>query len=545
MQTVETLNEGLKRAYTLTITAADIDAKVDAEVKRVAPTVKMPGFRPGKVPANLIRKMHGEALSQDALNSSIQDGIQTLIAEQKLRPATAPQVSLEGDYAPGKDAAVTVSLEVLPDVPAPAIDDIKLERLTVPADEAVVDQQLEQLASNNKRHNDAEEGHEAATGDLVVMDFVGKVDGVAFDGGTGEGMAIEIGSGRLIPGFEDQLVGVKKGDEKTINVTFPDDYQAENLKGKAATFDLKITDVKVPAEGGPDDEFAKSLGLESLEQLRGLIKGQVEQELNGLTRTHMKRKLLDQLAAGHDFDVPPSMVEAEFDQIWAQLQHEAGHEADPEAARAELEAERDDYRQIAVRRVRLGLLLSEIGQKNGIEVSQQEMQRLIMQAAQQYGPEDRQRFIQYVQQEPMAAAQLRAPLYEDKVVDFLFGKAEITDREVTREELEAAIESEEGAVPHVHGPDCNHDHEHDHAKPVKKAAKAKPAAEASAEGEAATDAEAPKKKAPAKKAPAKKAEAAPAETADAAADAAEGEAAPAPAKKPRAKKKVETEASEG
>ena len=537
MQTVETLNEGLKRAYTLTITAAEVDAKVDAEVKRVAPTIKMPGFRPGKVPANLIRKMHGEALSQDALNSSIQDGIQTLIAEQKLRPATAPQVSLEGDYAPGKDAAVTVSLEVLPDVPAPAIDEIKLERLTVPADEAVVDQQLEQLASNNKRHNDAEEGHEAATGDLVVMDFVGKVDGVAFDGGTGEGMAIEIGSGRLIPGFEDQLIGVKKGDEKTINVTFPDDYQAENLKGKAATFDLKITDVKVPAEGGPDDEFAKSLGLESLEQLRGLIKGQVEQELNGLTRTHMKRKLLDQLAAGHDFDVPPSMVEAEFDQIWAQLQHEAGHEADPEAARAELEAERDDYRQIAVRRVRLGLLLSEIGQKNGIEVSQQEMQRLIMQAAQQYGPEDRQRFIQYVQQEPMAAAQLRAPLYEDKVVDFLFGKAEITDREVTREELEAAIESEEGAVPHVHGPDCNHDHDHDHAKPVKKAAKAKPAAEASAEGEAATDAEAPKKKAPAKKAPAKKAEAAPAE-------AAEGEAAPAPAKKPRAKKKVETEASE-
>lgn len=542
MQTVETLNEGLKRAYTLTITAAEVDAKVDAEVKRVAPTVKMPGFRPGKVPANLIRKMHGEALSQDALNSSIQDGIQTLIAEQKLRPATAPQVSLDGTYAPGQDAAVTVSLEVLPDVPAPAIDGLKLERLTVPADESVVDQQLEQLASNNKRHDDAEDGHEAATGDLVVMDFVGKVDGVAFDGGTGEGMSIEIGSGRLIPGFEDQLVGVKKGDEKTIEVTFPEDYQAENLKGKPATFDLKITDVKVPAEGGPDDEFAKSLGLESLEQLRGLIKGQIEQELNGLTRTHMKRKLLDQLAAGHDFEVPPSMVEAEFDQIWAQLQHEAGHEADPEAARAELEAEREDYRQIAVRRVRLGLLLSEIGQANGIEVSQQEMQRLIMQAAQQYGPQDRQRFMQYVQQEPMAAAQLRAPLYEDKVVDFLFGKAEITDREVTREELEAEIESEEGAVPHVHGPGCGHDHGHDHdhdhaeAQPVT-AKDVEPASP-----DAPAEAEAPKKKAATRKAPAKKAEAASAEEA---ADAAEGDAAPAPAKKPRAKKKVETEASEG
>jgi trigger factor len=247
----------------------------------------------------------------------------------------------------------------------------------------------------------------------------------------------------------------------------------------------------------------------------------------------MKRKLLDQLAAGHDFDVPPSMVEAEFDQIWAQLQHEAGHEADPEAARAELEAERDDYRQIAVRRVRLGLLLSEIGQKNGIEVSQQEMQRLIMQAAQQYGPEDRQRFIQYVQQEPMAAAQLRAPLYEDKVVDFLFEKAEITDREVTREELEAAIESEEGAVPHVHGPGCGHDHDHDHdAKPVT-AKDIEPAA-----ADAPAEAEAPKKKAATRKAPAKKAEAAPAE-------AAEGEAAPAPAKKPRAKKKVESDTSEG
>lgn len=538
MQTVETLNEGLKRAYTLTITAAEVDAKVDAEVKRVAPTVKMPGFRPGKVPANLIRKMHGEALSQDALNSSIQDGIQTLIAEQKLRPATAPQVSLDGTYAPGQDAAVTVSLEVLPDVPAPAIDGLKLERLTVPADESVVDQQLEQLASNNKRHDDAEEGHEAATGDLVVMDFVGKVDGVAFDGGMGEGMSIEIGSGRLIPGFEDQLVGVKKGDEKTIEVTFPEDYQAENLKGKPATFDLKITDVKVPAEGGPDDEFAKSLGLESLEQLRGLIKGQIEQELNGLTRTHMKRKLLDQLAAGHDFEVPPSMVEAEFDQIWAQLQHEAGHEADPEAARAELEAEREDYRQIAVRRVRLGLLLSEIGQANGIEVSQQEMQRLIMQAAQQYGPQDRQRFMQYVQQEPMAAAQLRAPLYEDKVVDFLFGKAEITDREVTREELEAEIESEEGAVPHVHGPGCGHDHGHDHAEAQPVTAKdVEPASP-----DAPAEAEAPKKKAATRKAPAKKAEAAPAEEP---ADAAEGDAAPAPAKKPRAKKKVETEASEG
>jgi trigger factor len=241
------------------------------------------------------------------------------------------------------------------------------------------------------------------------------------------------------------------------------------------------------------------MGLESLEQLRGLLKGQVEQELNGLTRTHMKRQLLDQLAASHDFPVPQTMVEAEFEQIWKQLEHEAGHEADPEAARAEMETEREEYRKIAERRVRLGLLLSDLGQKNGVEVSNQEMQGLIMQAAQQYRPEDRQRFVEYVRQEPMAAAQLRAPLYEDKVVDFLFSNAEITDRSVSREELESAIEAEEG---HVHGPGCGHDHSHDHEAaapaPAKKA-KAKKAEPAEDEVAAA----------PAKKAKKPKAEAAP------------------------------------
>ena len=316
------------------------------------------------------------------------------------------------------------------------------------------------------------------------MDFVGKTaDGVAFEGGTGEGMAVEIGSGRLIPGFEDQLVGVKVGDEKQINVTFPEDYGSKDLAGKPATFDLKITAVKTAGETKIDDDFAKQLGLQDLEQLKGLLKGQIEQQLNGLTRTYMKRKLLDQLAAGHDFPVPPSMVEAEFDQIWHQLMHETEHEADPEAAKAELEAERDEYRKIAERRVRLGLLLSEIGTANGVEVSQQEMSRLVAQAAQQYGPEDRQRFIQYVQQEPMAAAQLRAPLFEDKVVDFLFDKAEITDREVTREELEAAIESDEGFDTGTHT------HDHDNHKPkAKKAAAKKPAKEAAPAEEAAAEA---------------------------------------------------------
>ncbi|MGF7146641.1 trigger factor [Sphingomonas zeicaulis] len=526
MQTVETLNEGLKRAYTLTITAADIDARVEKEVKSVAPQVRMPGFRPGKVPANIVRKLHGPALAQDALNNSIQEGVQKLIADNRLRPALQPSVELVEGYEVGKDAEVKVALEVLPDVPAPSIEGLKLERLTVPVADAQIDEAVNRIAGQNKSFEDAPADHEAATGDLVVMDFVGKVDGEPFEGGTGEGMSVEIGSGQLIPGFEDQIIGVKANDERTIEVTFPEDYNAEHLKGKPATFDLVIQAVKTPKETAADDEFAKQLGLEGIDQLRDLIKGQIEQEHNGLTRTHMKRKLLDQLAESHDFEVPPTMVEMEFDQIWRQLEQEAGHEADPEAAKQELENDREDYRRIAERRVRLGLLLSEIGQANGVEVSQGEMQRLMAQAAQQYAPQDRERFIQYIQQEPMAAAQLRAPLYEDKVVDFLFDKAEISDREVTREELEAEIEADEDGNVHVHGPDCGHDHshhdhshDHDHGHDH-----AEPAAEAE-----------PVKK-PAKKAAAKKA--APAEDAEAAEAPVEEAAEAKPAKKPAAKKKA-------
>jgi trigger factor len=552
MQTVETLNEGLKRAYKLTIPAGDIARKVDEQVRQMAPQMKMPGFRPGKVPVNLVKKMHGPALHQDALNAVVQDSVQSLLGEQKLRPATQPAVDLDRDYEEGKDATLDVTLEVLPDVPTPAIDGLKLERLTVEPGDEEVDAQLKRIASQQKRHEDAPEGHPAVEGDLVVLDFRGTVDGVAFDGGTGEGMDVELGSGRLIPGFEAQLEGIKVGESRDLNVTFPKDYPAKELAGKDAVFAVTATAVKVPGEIVVDEDFAKSLGLQDLDQLKGLIKGQIEQELNGLTRTHMKRKLLDQLAAGHDFPVPPSMVEAEFAQIWQQLEHETTHEADPEAAMKELEGDREEYHAIAERRVRLGLLLSEIGQSNGIEVSGTEMQRLIAQAAQQYQPKDRERFAQYIQQDPMAAAQLRAPLYEDKVVDFLFGKAEISDRGVTREELEAAIEDDDGFASGTHRHEHHHDHDHDHhdhdhdhadhdhdhgdhgdhdhhehaaedAKPAKAAKKAVKTEEPPA------DEEAPAKKPAARKPAAKKAEAAPAD---------EAEAAPKP-KKAAAKKPAE------
>src|SRR3954470_12346943 len=489
MQTVETLNQGLKRAYRITIPRRDIEARVDGELKKVAPQIRMPGFRPGKVPPNLVRKMHGPALEQEALNSAVQDGVQQLMTEQKLRPAMQPSVELE-EGGPGKDAVVKVELETLPEVPEPKIEGLKLERLRAEPTEAEIDAQLRQIAGGQKAFEPAAKDRSAEIGDLVVIDYEGKVDGEPFEGGKGEAMRVELGSGRLIPGFEDQLVGAKANDQLAFSLTFPADYPVAYLKGREAVFDVTVGEVQVAKETAIDDGFAQSMGLESLDQLKGLVRGQVEQELNGLTRTHMKRKLLDQLAASHDFEVPASMVEAEFAQIWQQLEQEADRESDPAAARAEMESEREDYRKIAERRVRLGLLLSEIGQRNNVMVSESEMNQLVMQAAQQYRPEDRQKFVDYVRAEPMAAAQLRAPLFEDKVCDLLFSRAQISDRTVSREALEAEIESTDlGDGGHVHGPDCGHDHG-DEAKP-----KAKKAAKPKAEPKAAKAEAEPKAKA--------------------------------------------------
>ncbi len=508
MQITETTNEGLKRAYALTIPASDIEKKIDAEIKKVAPQMNMPGFRPGKVPANLVRKMHGEQLHAQVINDTIRDSVDALMKDKELRPAMQPAIELGQDYEQGKDAVVTVNLEVLPEVEAPEVEGMKLERLTVPVEDSAVDETIGRIAEGNKSYKDAAKTRKAKDGDQLIIDFVGRVDGVEFEGGKAEDTPLVIGSGTFIPGFEDQLTGAKTGDEKTITVTFPADYQAKDLAGKEAEFDITVKAVKVETESKIDDDFAKGLGLEGIDKLKELVRGQLEQETAGLTRTQMKRQLLDTLAAGHDFPVPEGMVDAEFQQIWAQLMQEAQGEEDTEAALKQIEEEKDDYRSIAERRVRLGLLLSEIGQKNGVEISGQEMNMLMQQAAQQYREEDRERFLQYVQQDPMAAAQLRAPLYEDKVVDFLFEKAEITDREVTREELEAAIEA---------------DAEEEASKAKKPAAKKAPAKKAAA------------KKAPAKKAPAKKADDAEAKPAAKKAPAKKPAAKKAPAKKPAAK----------
>jgi trigger factor len=519
MQIAETASVGLKRAFAVTIPAKEISARVEGEVKKIAPTVRMPGFRPGKVPANLVRKMHGAALHQDALNTAIREAMDKLVRDNKLRPAMQPEVTLGEGYEEGKDAELAVALEVLPDIATPDITGLKLEKLTVAVTDAEVDEQVSKIASGQQNFVAAKKGKKAETGDQVVIDFLGKLDGVPFEGGAGEDTPLELGAGRFIPGFEEQLVGMKAGDERTIDVTFPADYPAENLKGKAVTFDVTVKEVKIAGEAKLDDDFAKSLGLESMEQLRGLLRGQIEQESAGLTRTQMKRALLDQLAAAHDFDVPPSMVEAEFEQIWQQLEQEVSNEADPAAAKLEIEGDREDYRAIAVRRVRLGLLLSEIGQANGVQVSPQEMEMLIQQAARQYRDEDRDRFVEFIRSNALAAAQLRAPLYEDKVVDFLFDQAEISEREVTRDELQAAIEADDSSNA-----------EAEPAKTRKAAAKA-PKKETAAAPKASKKPATKDVPAPAKAVPAKVAK-------PAAAKAANEDKAPASAKKKPAAKKA-------
>ena len=533
MRIAETLNEGLKREYSVTIPAADIEAKVDAQLGKVAAQVRMPGFRPGKVPLNLVRKMHGAQLRSDALQEAVNEGMQQLIAEHALRPAMQPQIDLAEAPAAGKDVDFTVAVEVLPTIASPNIDGIALEKLVVEPGEAEIDIAVQRLADQQKSFAPAPAKHKAATGDTVVIDFVGTVDGEAFDGGKGEGMKILLGSGQLIPGFEDQLVGAKAGDKRTVKVTFPADYNVAYLTGRAAEFAVTVTGVEVAAPVALDDAFAKGFGIDTIAALREILKDQVAAELGAMTRTHMKRKLLDTLAGSHDFAVPQSMVDAEFDQIWRQVEAEEAEATDDDRA---------EYRRIAERRVRLGLLLSEIGQSNGVQVSQTEMNRLIGQEATKYSQAEQPQVVKYFQENAMAAAQLRAPLYEDKVVDFLLGKAAVTERSVTREALQAEIESDdETPGAHVHGPDCDHDHAgHDHA-PAPKAKKAKAKPVKAAEPEVAAE---PEPVAAAKPA-AKPKKAKPVETDPVAAiepqAVVEPDAAPAAAAKPKRAKKAAAE----
>ena len=439
MQVTETLNEGLKRGYAITVTAAELDAKVNEKLVEAQPEVEMKGFRKGKVPMALLKKQFGQRLLGEAMQESVDGAMADHFEATGDRPAMQPDVKMTNDeWKEGDDVNVEMSYEALPDIPEVDMAALKLERLVVKADDAAIDETLGSLAENAQDFKARKKGSKAKDGDQVVFDFVGRVDGEAFDGGAAEDFPLVLGSGQFIPGFEEQLVGVKAEEEKDITVTFPEDYQAENLKGKEAVFACTIKEVKEPVAAEIDDELAKKYGADDLAGLKARIGEQLEGEYAGAARQVMKRGLLDALDDVVSFDLPPSLVEAEAKQIAHQLWHEEnpdveGHDH-PEIEPTE------EHISLAERRVRLGLLLAEIGQKAEVEVTDAEMSQAVMAQARQYPGQERQ-FFEFVQQNPQMQQQLRAPLFEDKVVDHIVENATVTDKEISKDDLQKAVEA--------------------------------------------------------------------------------------------------------
>ena len=439
MQVTETQNDGLKRGYAITVTATELDEKVTEKLKEAQPEVELKGFRKGKVPLSLLRKQFGGRLLGEAMQETIDGALNEHLEQSGDRPAMQPEVKMTNeDWKEGDDVEVSVSYEALPPVPDVDFSAIKIERLKVEPDEASIEEALANLAENAQNFEDREAGASAQDGDQVVFDFVGRVDGEEFEGGSAEDYPLVLGSNSFIPGFEEQLVGVTAGEEKAVEVTFPEDYQAEHLAGKTAVFSCTIKAVKAPAKAEIDDELAKKFGAEDLAALKAQIAERLETEYAGAGRAVAKRTLLDALDEAVEFDLPPSLVEAEAGQIAHQLWHEEN--PDVQGHDHETIEPTEEHRKLAVRRVKLGLLLAEIGKKEEIEVTDQEMTQAILNQARQYPGQERQ-FFEYVQQNAGARQQIQAPLFEDKVIDHVFDQVEVEERTVTKDELEKAVES--------------------------------------------------------------------------------------------------------
>ncbi len=438
MEVKETQNEGLKRGYTITLTATELDAKVDEKLQEAAPNVSIKGFRKGKVPMAHLKKMFGKSVLGEALQESIDGAVNKQLEDSGDRPAMRPEVKMVNeDWEEGQDVEVTVAYEKLPDVPEIDYSKIKVERVNVEVADADVEESLNNLAESATNFESRRKGSKAKDGDQVVIDFVGSIDGEEFEGGKGEAYPLTLGSGSFIPGFEEQLVGAKAGEEVDVNVKFPEEYGAENLAGKDALFKVTVQDVKEPKPAEVNDDLAKRFGADDLEGLKGQIKERLAEEYKEATRAVMKRRLMDALDTEVQFDVPESLTTAEANQIAHQLWHEEnpdhhGHD------HGEIEPS-DEHKKLAERRVRLGLILAEVGTEQKIQVSENEMRDAIMRQAQQYGPQAAQ-FLQYLQQNPQMQDQIRAPIFEDKVVDYVVGQSDVTDKTISKDELEKEIE---------------------------------------------------------------------------------------------------------
>jgi trigger factor len=491
MQVIETLAEGLKREIKVVIPAKDMEQQMNERLADAKDKVRINGFRPGKVPVAHLKKMYGKSIMAELVNEIVRDRPSAILSERGEKSATQPTIAMTEDEAEADkilnaqaDFEFTLTYEVIPPIELQPTNGIKVTREVVEVSEDEVNEQILKIA-DSARTFETKEG-EAASGDRVTMNYLGKVDGEAFDGGAAEDAELVIGSNRFIPGFEDQLVGVKAGDEKTITVTFPADYPAANLSGKEATFDITVKEVAAPAEVELNDELASKLGLDSLDKLKEIVRGQIESQYGNVTRQKVKRQILDQLDEMYKFETPAGLVDAEFENIWRQINTDLEQSGKTFADEDTTEEEaREEYRKLAERRVRLGLVLSEIGEKAGVEVTEDEMQRALYAQLQQF-PGQQKEILDFFRNTPGASASLRAPIFEEKVVDQLLSEIDVTDKTVTKEELMA--EDEDGAEDGAKADKAK-------ASPKKKAAKAD-ASEAAAEGE---DAPAPKKKAPAKK----------------------------------------------
>ena len=439
MQVTETLNEGLKRGYSILLTADELNETVDHKLREAQPEVEMKGFRKGKVPLPLLKKQFGQRLMGEAMQEGIDGAMSKHFEDSGDRPAMQPDVKMSNgeEWKPGDDVQVEMSYEALPEIPELELKSISLEKLVAKVEDDAIDEALSNLAETSQDFEDRGKTAKSKDGDQVTLDFVGKVDDVAFEGGSAEDYPLVLGSNSFIPGFEDQLVGTKVGQELDVEVTFPEEYGNTDLAGKPAVFTCTIKAVKKPVPAKIDDALAEKFGAENLDGLKGQISERLEAEYSGAARSVMKRKLLDELDKMVSFELPPSLVEAESKQIAHQLWHEENPEVQGHD-HGEIEV-KDEHTDLATRRVRLGLLLADLGQKANVEVTEQEMTQAMIQQARQYPGQERE-FFEFMQQNEQMQQQMRAPIFEDKVVDYVLELANVTDKDVSKDDLQKAIE---------------------------------------------------------------------------------------------------------
>lgn len=435
MQVTETLSESLKRGFTIVIEEKQLAEKRNQRLTELGHDMNIPGFRPGKVPLAVVKQRYGESVQNETVNEAISNAIKTVMDERGIRAARQPSISLKEGYKEGDDLEFSFEVELIPDFDIPELKDIKLTRLKAKADEDALKKAYETIAQRQRDFKDIDEKRPAVKGDILVVDFVGKVDGVPFEGGTAENVNVEIGGSGFIPGFAEQIEGMTPSEEKTITVTFPENYQAANLAGKEATFDIKAKGLKEGVVPEINDDFAKKLGLENVEKLKEAVEKQISAEYDQMSRMRLKRDLLDILAEKVNFEVPPGLLEAEFNQIWQRIENDRKEgRLEEEDQQKDEETLKADYRKIAERRVRLGLLVVEIGRLNSIAVNEDELVQAMRAEAMRY-PGQEKEVMEFFQKNPQAVESLRGPLYENKVLDYVTELATIEEKEVSPEEL--------------------------------------------------------------------------------------------------------------